>query len=342
MQKTFAPLLQQVSSAQETHQINQRTKKYDKPHMIIPGEDMAWAVLQRPPVYKLWGECWRSDPYGSRWMPLVTSLGRENFKKAKRPLIESGLFLFESRLTIVDGQRCYEWWVKNLHGCRSAYWKLKGVEVGTLDHTQDEEETGNTSMGTVDAEVGTQSTEIGTESTAQKQGDIGNTGIGAGDNDMGTNSTEAGTLDTEVGAISTTQPYLNSLRERVSKTLINISVTLHKHFSNSLTIRERGEFLNFCLEKIKRLDLKGIEVHTDHSWIASHYEQYWKEFCNEQRLITASANDWAAHPQLEEWLDKIRTLGFGAFIYEDGDRSEDRYQFYKWADSKNLIWGQEV
>ncbi|MEC4817504.1 MAG: hypothetical protein SAK29_30175 [Scytonema sp. PMC 1069.18] len=126
MQKTSAPLSQQVSSAQETPEINQRTKKYNKPHMIIPDEDMAWALEQRPPVYKLWGECWRSDPYGSRWMPLLTSLGKENFKKAKRPLIDSGLFMFENRLSVVDGQRSYEWWVKNLHGCRSSYW-FKGV-----------------------------------------------------------------------------------------------------------------------------------------------------------------------------------------------------------------------
>ena len=50
MQKTSAPSLQQVSSAQETPLTNQRTKKYDLPHMIIPDEDMAWALEQRSPV----------------------------------------------------------------------------------------------------------------------------------------------------------------------------------------------------------------------------------------------------------------------------------------------------
>jgi hypothetical protein len=109
-------------NSQESIQIIQKAKKYDKPHMIIPDEDMAWALEQRSPVYKLWGECWRSDPYGSRWMLLHTSLEKENLKKAKKALIDAGLFLFENRLNVVDGKRCYQWWVKNLHGSRTHYW----------------------------------------------------------------------------------------------------------------------------------------------------------------------------------------------------------------------------
>ena len=311
MQKLPAPRLQQVSSAQETPDTNQRAKKYDKPHMIIPDEDMAWALEQRPTVFKLWAECWRSDPYGSRWMPLKTTLGRENFKKAKKPLIDAGLFLFENRLTIVDGKRTYEWWVKSLHGCRSVYWKLKGIEVGIESTTQDEEDISSTDLGTENTEVGTENTEVGTENT-------------------------------EVGTENTTQPYLNSLAMRVSKTLINISVTSHKHFTNSLRIDERGEFLKFCLQKIIALRATGFEVHTDHSWIANHYEQYWEEFRSE-RTASNSTIDWTSHPNWFEWLNFMRSRGVPTFVAlgEWLDR-KTRRQIADWADERNLIWGAET
>ena len=98
--------------------------------------------------------------------------------------------------------------------------------------------------------------------------------MGIDNHDLGVNSTELGMLNTEIGTDSPTEPYLSSLAERVSKALINISVTLHKHFSNSLKIGEREEFLNFCLQKIKAIQSPTFEVRSDDGWIAKHYEQY--------------------------------------------------------------------
>ncbi|BDA71510.1 hypothetical protein CAL7716_056760 [Calothrix sp. PCC 7716] len=98
-------------------------KKYIHPHVIIPCSDMEWAFQQRIPVLKLWGDAWRSDPYGSRWVRLETTLGKENFRKAKKDLIEAGLFLFECRIESFGAEQKYCWWVRNLHGCRTDYWK---------------------------------------------------------------------------------------------------------------------------------------------------------------------------------------------------------------------------
>src|SRR5579883_731332 len=351
---TSMPSVQEVSSAQETLQASERIKKYDKPHMIIPDEDMAWVLEQRPPVYKLWGECWRADPYGSRWMPLRTSLGKENLKKAKRPLIDAGLFLFENRLTIVDGQRSYEWWIKNLHGCRSSYWKLKGVDIDAEDTTNEDDGdispdstevgiqktevgtdnttqvksgiqggmnspdigTGSNDVGISSTEAGSISTEVGTDNTTQVksgiQGGMNSPDIGTGSNDVGISSTEAGSISTEVGTDNTTEPYLKSLAARVSKALINSSGTSHKHFTISLTIQEREDFLNFCLEKITAIQNSSFKVHTDDGWIAKHYEQYWNEFCNKYRpevVETAKNTKWENHPQRHEWVAAIEKSG---------------------------------
>jgi hypothetical protein len=276
-------------NSQEPLQSIQKAKKYDKPHMIIPDEDMAWALEQRSPVYKLWGECWRSDPYGSRWMLLHTSLGKENLKKAKKPLIDAGLFLFENRLTLVDGKRCYEWWVKNLHGCRSIYWKLKDIEISAtsvsnalnLFDTDTNSEVNDTNLN-ADYEDRTQDAEVGTHNTTQGQGGTHHTNIGADNTNVGADNTNVGTDNTHVGTHNTTQPYLKSLSVRVSEALINVSSTSHKHFINSLKIGGGEKFLIFCLEKINALTAKGFEVHTHDGWIARHYDQYWEEFCNEK------------------------------------------------------------
>lgn len=322
----------QMSSDTETSQKNQISKRYPKPHMIIPDEDMAWAMDQRSPVYKLWGECWRADPYGSRWILLKTSLGAENFKKAKKPLMESGLFLFENRLTVANGQRLYQWWIKNLHGCRSSYWKQQSIEVDA-QNIEDPEVS--------DRIEKTDDNEIGTDNTTLTE--IGNccTEVGNNRTEVGVDSTGVGNNRTEVGAVSTAQPYLNSLVERISKALSNSSVTLQEHFIISLTIGEREKFLSFCLEKIKQLADRGTEVHTDCGWIAKHYEQYWNEFCKTRGAI-AKTQDWANHPRRDEWIEEIRQ-GRPRFIALGGPREERamRISFSEWAHANNLVWGAE-
>ena len=91
---------------------------YKRLHVIIPIEDMLWASRQKPSANQLWQECWMSDPYGSRWMPLKTDLGYSSFIAAKKVLSDSGLFIFKPDKSIQDGRETVGWMVRNLHGSR--------------------------------------------------------------------------------------------------------------------------------------------------------------------------------------------------------------------------------
>ncbi|RCJ40893.1 hypothetical protein A6770_37090 [Nostoc minutum NIES-26] len=102
---------------------------YKRLHVIIPIEDMLWASQQKPSVNQLWQECWTSDPYGSRWMPLSTALGYSSFICAKKVLAESGLFIFKPDKSIQDGRETIGWMVRNLHGSRmKEFWEKTNTE----------------------------------------------------------------------------------------------------------------------------------------------------------------------------------------------------------------------
>ncbi|MEH2067865.1 MAG: hypothetical protein V7K47_06815 [Nostoc sp.] len=106
-------------------------KPYRRQHVIIPIEDMLWASKQKPSVNQLWQECWTSDPYGSRWMPLNTTLGYSTFLAAKKVLSATGLFIFKPDKSIKDGRETIGWIVRNLHGSRvKSFWEQ---EVGSID-----------------------------------------------------------------------------------------------------------------------------------------------------------------------------------------------------------------
>ncbi|MBD2458328.1 hypothetical protein H6G80_30205 [Nostoc sp. FACHB-87] len=102
---------------------------YKRLHVIIPIEDMLWASQQKPSVNQLWQECWTSDPFGSRWMPLSTNLGYSSFICAKKILSESGLFIFKPDKSIQDGRETVGWMVQNLHGSRmKEFWEKVNTE----------------------------------------------------------------------------------------------------------------------------------------------------------------------------------------------------------------------
>ncbi|AUB43263.1 Methyl-accepting chemotaxis protein (plasmid) [Nostoc flagelliforme CCNUN1] len=103
---------------------NKPQSPYKRLHVIIPIEDMLWASQQKPSVTQLWQECWTADPYGSRWMPLTSTLGYSTFISAKKILSESGLFIFKPDKSIEDGRETASWMVKNLHGSRmKEFWE---------------------------------------------------------------------------------------------------------------------------------------------------------------------------------------------------------------------------
>ncbi|MFN6572510.1 hypothetical protein [Dendronalium sp. ChiSLP03b] len=108
---------------------NKQQSPYKRLHVIIPIEDMLWASQQKPSVNQLWQECWTSDPYGSRWMLLSTTLGYSSFICAKKILAESGLFIFKPDKSIQDGRETVGWMVRNLHGSRMKdFWEKVNAE----------------------------------------------------------------------------------------------------------------------------------------------------------------------------------------------------------------------
>jgi hypothetical protein len=297
----------QVFPASQETSKRERTPKYNKPHMIIPAEDMEWALQQRPPVLKLWNECWLSDPYGSRWMPLKTSLKRESLKKAKRLLIETGLFLFKSEMVVVDGVRHYEWFIKNAHGSRSTYWQLK--------------------EGTENTEVGTENTEVGTVNT-----------------EVGTVNTEVGTVNTEVGTVNTTQQPSNPLVEAVSERLSISSVSFHKHFI-SLSVEAKKKFLEFCLKEMakEKFEIRRPAAWIAANF-SDYWEKFrcWNGDASPNERLTAT-QDWANHPKREEWIAEIRK-GRPRFVALGGppEENETRRQFAAWAEENNLVWENQL
>ncbi|MDZ7970817.1 MAG: hypothetical protein RM368_38835, partial [Nostoc sp. DedSLP03] len=94
------------------------SSKFNKPHCIIPVDDIQWVVNQVKTVQTLWNECWASDQYGSRWMKLTTSLGDKAFRLARQLLYTTGLFEFKRETCTTDNRKTACWLVKNLHGAR--------------------------------------------------------------------------------------------------------------------------------------------------------------------------------------------------------------------------------
>ena len=104
--------------------------KYNKSHMIIPIEDMEWKLTQKPAVRQLLDECWLSDPYGSRWMQLKTSLKRSAFMAAKKVLQDKGLFIFRPSKSIRNGRETVAWELRNLHGSRvKEFWQSTNMDL---------------------------------------------------------------------------------------------------------------------------------------------------------------------------------------------------------------------
>jgi hypothetical protein len=125
------------SSREETvisidrHREKKASPKYNKPHCIIPLEDMQWVINQAKSIQILWNECWASDQYGSRWMKLSTSLSEKAFRIARKILYSTGLFEFKRETCTDDCRKTAGWLVINLHGARriKEYWLSEDEQI---------------------------------------------------------------------------------------------------------------------------------------------------------------------------------------------------------------------
>ena len=78
-----------------------------------------------------------------------------------------------------------------------------------------------------------------------------------------------------------------------------------------------------------------------HKWIEKHWEELRSQWEKSQGKVSATqASKWENYPEREEWLEKIRNLGQFGFFAESEAEEKERKEFYKWADSKNLVWGE--
>ncbi len=130
-----SPSKSKASDQRKTRQDSYREKFGNRPHMIIPQEDSEFIETQSLSVNRLWHQCWRSDPYGNRWMTLNHNLSSGSFKRAKKILADKGLFVFEPKKSMLDGRETAYWLVKNLHGARrNDFWFNIDRQVNLNDH----------------------------------------------------------------------------------------------------------------------------------------------------------------------------------------------------------------
>jgi hypothetical protein len=104
----------------------------------------------------------------------------------------------------------------------------------------------------------------------------------------------------------------------------------------TLSESERENFLNFAQKKIQELPRTPA---LPQKWIESNFEELYVEF---QKSVPATPVDWSQHPQRNEWIEQIRQ-GRPRFIAQGGPTSEreTRRQFAEWAETNNLVWGDE-
>lgn len=106
-------------------------------------------------------------------------------------------------------------------------------------------------------------------------------------------------------------------------------------FKDSLSDAERESFKKFGEEMARALP---NPPQLPSKWIAKNWEEIsdaWRKATG--KPSTAQSNKWENHPNKQEWLQKINTLGFGAFIIENGDFDDERKEFFNWANSRGLI-----
>jgi hypothetical protein len=111
----------------------------------------------------------------------------------------------------------------------------------------------------------------------------------------------------------------------------------YQDFLSDLSDGERENFEKFALDKANKLPNAPA---LPQRWIEVHFEELHSQWEKSQgKVSTAQASKWENHPQREEWLEKIRTIGYVSFWYETNDQAEmqTRISFYDWAFAQKII-----
>jgi hypothetical protein len=114
----------------------------------------------------------------------------------------------------------------------------------------------------------------------------------------------------------------------------------YSDFKDSLSDSERESFLDFGKKKAAQLP---HPPELPQRWIEKNFDELRSQWYKSAGKVSpAQSTKWENDPRRNEWLDKIRSFGFAAFIYENGDLDKERKEFYDWANSNNVIWGDEM
>ena len=111
----------------------------------------------------------------------------------------------------------------------------------------------------------------------------------------------------------------------------------YTNFLSDLSDGEREKFEKFALDKANRLPNAPT---LPQRWIEVHFEELRSQWEKSQgKVSTVQASKWENHPQKEEWLEKIRTIGYVSFWYETNNQDEiqTRINFYDWAFAQKII-----
>ena len=111
------------------------------------------------------------------------------------------------------------------------------------------------------------------------------------------------------------------------------TIQTYTDFIQTLSDSERESFLDFGLKKAARLP---NPPELPQKWIEKHFEEVKQDWAKQHGIVFNNPR-WEGHPQRQEWLDKIHSMGYATFIYEGGELNKERLEFYKWAESKGLI-----
>ena len=158
-------------------------------------------------------------------------------------------------------------------------------------------------------------------------------------------SPEGDNLSPKEDYLSPTEDYLSPdqqlerlPRNNFDALQTNQTKQIYQNFLSELSNGERENFEKFALDKANRLPNAPT---LPQKWIEVHFEELRSQWEKSQGKVSATqASKWENHPEREEWLEKIRNLGQFGFFAESEAEEKERKEFYKWADSKNLVWGE--
>ncbi|MDZ8085607.1 MAG: hypothetical protein RMY16_08425 [Nostoc sp. DedQUE12b] len=223
------------------------SSKFNKPHCIIPVDDIQWVVNQVKTVQTLWNECWASDQYGSRWMKLSTSLGDKAFRLARQLLYTTGLFEFKRETCTDDSRKTACWLVKNLHGARRIQ------EFWMKDDEQESSVNSDAISGINEPDISQKIPDVGQKMPDISPESIENTGV---PEPLSNTSGTSQELLKEVHVdVTPTNELLEKVRSRGTKTAEKLAIAMERCMKKAAGEQPEQSFKELFISRYKwRID----------------------------------------------------------------------------------------